>query len=188
NTVDRFHDFERTMQLNYFGALKLIMALLPSMSKRGSGHIINISSIGVLTNAPRFSAYVASKGALDSFSRVAASELAHQGISFTTINMPLVRTPMIAPTKLYNHVPTISPSQAADMICDAIVRKPKRVATQLGIMGSVMHFLTPKITETIMNNGYKVFSDSAAALGKDDSTKTVREQKAFSRLFKGIHW
>ena len=188
NTVDRFHDFERTMQLNYFGALKLIMALLPSMTERGSGHIINISSIGVLTNAPRFSAYVASKAALDAFSRCAASELAHQGISFTTINMPLVRTPMIAPTKIYNHVPTLSPSQAADMICDAIIRKPKRIATQLGIMGSVMHFLTPKITETVMNSGYKIFSDSAAALGNNESAKTVREQKAFSRLFKGIHW
>lgn len=188
NAIDRFHDFERTMQLNYFGALKLIMALLPSMIERGSGHIINISSIGVLTNAPRFSAYVASKAALDAFSRCAASELAHQGISFTTINMPLVRTPMIAPTKIYNHVPTISPSQAADMICDAVIRKPKRIATQLGIMGSLMHFITPKITETVMNSGYKIFSDSAAAQGQSESAKTVREQRAFSRLFKGIHW
>lgn len=188
NAIDRFHDFERTMQLNYFGALKLIMALLPSMTERGSGHIINISSIGVLTNAPRFSAYVASKAALDAFSRCAASELAHQGISFTTINMPLVRTPMIAPTKIYNHVPTISPSQAADMICDAVIRKPKRIATQLGIMGSLMHFITPKITETVMNSGYKIFSDSAAATGQSESAKTVREQRAFSRLFKGIHW
>lgn len=187
NSLDRFHDFERTMQLNYFGALKLIMELLPSMAQRKSGHIINISSIGVLTNAPRFSAYVASKAALDAFSRCAASELAHEGVSFTTINMPLVRTPMIAPTKIYNHVPTISPSQAADMINDAIVRKPKRIATQLGIMGSVMHFLTPKITETVMNNGYKIFSDSAAAMGKDEN-KSIREQRAFSRLFKGIHW
>ena len=187
NALDRFHDFERTMQLNYFGALKLIMELLPSMTERKAGHIINISSIGVLTNAPRFSAYVASKAALDAFSRCAASELAHQGVSFTTINMPLVRTPMIAPTKIYNHVPTISPSQAADMIADAIVRKPKRIATQLGIMGSVMHFLTPKITETVMNNGYKIFSDSAAAMGKDEN-KSIREQRAFSRLFKGIHW
>jgi len=187
NALDRFHDFERTMQLNYFGALKLIMELLPSMTERKAGHIINISSIGVLTNAPRFSAYVASTAALDAFSRCAASELAHQGVSFTTINMPLVRTPMIAPTKIYNHVPTISPSQAADMIADAIVRKPKRIATQLGIMGSVMHFLTPKITETVMNNGYKIFSDSAAAMGKDEN-KSIREQRAFSRLFKGIHW
>ncbi|AFT72010.1 Oxidoreductase, short chain dehydrogenase/reductase family [Alloalcanivorax dieselolei B5] len=190
NSVYRFHDFERTMQLNYFGSLRLIMRLLPSMLEQGSGHVINISSIGVLTNAPRFSAYVASKAALDSFTRCAASELAHQGIRFTTINMPLVRTPMIAPTKLYNHVPTISPSQAADMICDAIVRQPKRIATSLGILGQVMHFITPRATETIMNTGYKLFSDSAAAVGRRERTpkRISREQAAFSRLFKGIHW
>ncbi|MDX1803045.1 MAG: SDR family oxidoreductase [Alcanivorax sp.] len=190
HAFERFHDYERTMQLNYFGALRLIMDLLPKMIENGSGHVINISSIGVLTNAPRFSAYVASKAALDAFTRCAASELAHEGIRFTTINMPLVRTPMIAPTKLYNHVPTISPTQAADLICDAIVRQPKRIATNLGIMGQVMHFLTPKVTETIMNTGYKLFSDSAAALGKKEGTpkKISREQAAFSRLFKGIHW
>src|SRR5699024_7442435 len=131
------------------------------MAERGFDHIINISSIGVLTNAPRFSAYVASKAALDSFTRCPASELPHQGIRFTTINMPLVRTPMIAPTKLYNHVPTISPHQAADMICEAIVRRPKRIATSLGVLGQVMHFITPKVTETIMNTGYKIFSDSS---------------------------
>ena len=190
HSFQRFHDFERTMQLNYFGSLRLIMRLMPGMIERGFGHVINISSIGVLTNAPRFSAYVASKAALDSFTRCAASEMAHLGIHFTTINMPLVRTPMIAPTKLYNHVPTISPNQAADMICDAIVRRPKRIATSLGIMGQVMHFLTPKVTETIMNTGYKIFSDSAAAMGGKEKTpkKISREQAAFSRLFKGIHW
>lgn len=190
HAFDRFHDYERTMQLNYFGALRLIMQLMPSMIENGGGHVINISSIGVLTNAPRFSAYVASKAALDAFTRCASSELAHEGIRFTTINMPLVRTPMIAPTKIYNHVPTISPTQAADMICDAIVRQPKRIATNLGVMGQVMHFITPRVTETIMNTGYKLFSDSSAALGgKEGSPKKIRrEQAAFSRLFKGIHW
>ncbi|PHR67058.1 SDR family oxidoreductase [Alcanivorax sp.] len=190
HAFDRFHDYERTMQLNYFGALRLIMQLMPSMIENGGGHVINISSIGVLTNAPRFSAYVASKAALDAFTRCASSELAHEGIRFTTINMPLVRTPMIAPTKIYNHVPTISPTQAADMICDAIVRQPKRIATNLGVMGQVMHFITPRVTETIMNTGYKLFSDSSAALGDKEGTpkKIRREQAAFSRLFKGIHW
>jgi NAD(P)-dependent dehydrogenase (short-subunit alcohol dehydrogenase family) len=190
HSFERFHDYERTMQLNYFGALRLIMRLLPRMRERGDGHVINISSIGVLTNAPRFSAYVASKAALDAFTRCAASELAHEGVHFTTINMPLVRTPMIAPTKLYNHVPTISPNQAADMICDGIVRRPKRIATGLGVFGQVMHFLTPRVTQTIMNTGYKMFSDSAAALGGQEDTpkKISREQRAFSRLFKGIHW
>ena len=108
-SYDRFHDFERTMQLNYFGAVKLIIGLLPHMRERGSGHIVNISSIGVQTNPPRFSAYVASKAALDAFTRVVASEVIGDGVTFTTIHMPLVRTPMIAPTKMYDAFPAISP-------------------------------------------------------------------------------
>ena len=105
-SYDRFHDFERTMQLNYFGSLRLIMGFLPKMTERRRGQIINISSIGVLANSPRFSAYVASKAALDAFSRCAQGELSGKGIAFTTINMPLVKTPMIAPTKMYDSVPT----------------------------------------------------------------------------------
>ena len=116
NSYDRFHDFERTMQLNYFGCLKVTMEVLPKMAEQKRGHIINISSIGVLTNAPRFSAYVASKSALDAWTRCASSEFADRGINFTTINMPLVKTPMIAPTKLYDSVPTLSPEEAADLI------------------------------------------------------------------------
>ncbi len=120
NSLDRFHDYERTMQLNYFGALRLIMGFIPSMLQKKRGHVINISSIGVLSNAPRFSAYVASKAALDAFSRCAVAEFSDSGIEFTTINMPLVRTEMIAPTKIYQHVPTLSPEEAADLIVQAI--------------------------------------------------------------------
>ena len=116
NSFERLHDFERTMQLNYFGALKVSLCVLPRMLEQQHGHIINISSIGVLTNAPRFSAYVASKAALDAWTRCAASEFADRGIHFTTINMPLVKTPMIAPTKLYDHVPTLTPEEAAERI------------------------------------------------------------------------
>src|SRR5215207_4808757 len=120
-SYDRFHDFERTMQLNYFGALKLILSLLPAMRKRTrgrkGGHIVNVSSIGVQTHTPRFSAYVASKAALDAWSRCVASEVIDDGIHITTIYMPLVRTPMIAPTKMYDAFPTITSDEAADMIC-----------------------------------------------------------------------
>ena len=124
-SYDRFHDFERTMQLNYFGAVKLIIGLLPHMRERGSGHIVNISSIGVQTNPPRFSAYVASKSALDAFTRVVASEVIGDGITFTTIHMPLVRTPMIAPTKMYDAFPAITPDEAGDMICEAMRGAPQ---------------------------------------------------------------
>ena len=189
-SYDRFHDFERTMQLNYFGALRLIMGFLPAMTKRKKGHIINISSIGVLSNAPRFSAYVASKAALDAFSRCAASELNDQNISFTTINMPLVRTPMIAPTKIYDNVPTISPDDAADMIADAIIRKPQRIATRLGVFAQVCHALAPKMMEVIMNSAFRLFPDSAAAQGKSKSgqDEPTQEQIAFASIMRGIHW
>jgi NAD(P)-dependent dehydrogenase (short-subunit alcohol dehydrogenase family) len=111
-SIDRFHDFERTMQLNYFGAVRLVLNVLPHMINRKGGQIINISSIGVLANATRFSAYVASKAALDAFSRCLSAEVHSHKISITSIYMPLVRTPMIAPTKIYNYVPTLSPDQA----------------------------------------------------------------------------
>ena len=159
NSFDRFHDFERTMQLNYFGALRLIMGFLPKMIEKKRGHIINISSIGVLSNAPRFSAYVASKAALDSFSACAASEFLDKGIHFTTINMPLVRTPMIAPTKIYESVPTLSPEEAADLVVQAIVHRPVRIATRLGIFGAVSHAIAPKLTQVLLNTAFNMFPD-----------------------------
>ena len=165
NSFDRFHDFERTMQLNYFGSLRLVMGFLPKMIERKRGHIINISSIGVLSNAPRFSAYVASKAALDAFSTCAASEFLDKNINFTTINMPLVRTPMIAPTKIYNNVPTLSPEEAADMVAQACISKPVRIATRLGMFGELLHALVPRVAQITMNTSFRMFPDSSAAKG-----------------------
>jgi NAD(P)-dependent dehydrogenase (short-subunit alcohol dehydrogenase family) len=190
NSLDRFHDFERTMQLNYFGALRLIMGFLPKMIEQKRGHIINISSIGVLSNAPRFSAYVASKSALDSFSACAASEFIDKGVNFTTINMPLVRTPMIAPTKMYENVPTLSPEQAADLIVEAIVYKPVRIATRLGIAVAVAHAIAPRLTQILLNTAFNMFPDSGAAAGKKpgEAQPLSAEQIAFAQLTQGIHW
>ena len=188
-SFDRFHDFERTMQLNYFGSLRMTMGLLPTMMERRRGHVINISSIGVLSNAPRFSAYVASKAALDSFARCAAAELSHKGISFTTINMPLVRTPMIAPTRIYENVPTISPEEAAELVAEAVIHKPKRVATRLGISAQILHLLFPKAMEISMNTAFQMFPDSTAAKGvKDDQSAASAEQIALAQFTRGIHW
>ena len=191
NASDRFHDFERTMHVNYFGALRVTLAFLPGMTKKRRGHVINISSIGVLTNAPRFSAYVASKAALDAFTRCAASEYADTGVKFTTINMPLVNTPMIAPTKIYNNVPTLTPEQAADMIAQAIVYEPVRIATRLGVFGEVLHALTPRIAQIVMNTSFRMFPDSSAAKGRDAAAKPAEptaDQVAFQQLLKGIHF
>ena len=188
-SYDRFHDFERTMQLNYFGSLRVTMGLLPGMEARREGHVVNISSIGVLTNAPRFSAYVASKAALDAWTRCASSEFADVGISFTTINMPLVRTPMIAPTNLYNNVPTLAPEEAADLIAQACIFKPVRIATRLGIAGEVMHALVPKVAQIAMNTSFRMFPDSSAAKGeKGDKTKLSPEALAMQKMMRGIHF
>ncbi|MGO1502042.1 MAG: SDR family oxidoreductase [Marinobacter sp.] len=187
---DRFHDFERTMQLNYFGSVRLIMGFAPSMLERKGGHVVNISSIGVLTNAPRFSAYVASKSALDAFSRCAASEWSDQNVTFTTVNMPLVKTPMIAPTKIYDSVPTLSPEEAADMVADAIVYRPKRIATRLGVFAQVLHAVAPKMGEIVMNTGYRMFPDSSPGVGGKviERPKVSTEQVAFAAVMRGIHW
>ena len=189
NSYDRFHDYERTMQLNYFGCLRVTMGLLPGMVAKKRGHVVNISSIGVLTNAPRFSAYVASKAALDAWTRCASSEFADVGVTFTTINMPLVRTPMIAPTKIYNNVPTLSPEEAADMIAEAVVYKPVRIATRLGITGQVLHALVPRVAQIIMNTSFRMFPDSEAAKGEKGSKSNLSpEAIALQQMMRGIHF
>ncbi|HET6167212.1 MAG TPA: SDR family oxidoreductase [Marmoricola sp.] len=187
---DRFHDFERTMQLNYFGAIRLVMGLLPKMRAQKSGHIVNISSIGVLTNPPRFSAYVASKAALDAWSNVVSSELVGDGVSFTSIHMPLVRTPMIAPTKMYDRFPTISPAQAAAKVVTALVEKPHEINTLTGNLGALAHTLAPKAAFRILHLAYQVFPDSAAAKGeaKVDAPAATNEQQMMARMLKGVHW
>ncbi|GAB2759501.1 SDR family oxidoreductase [Nocardioides salsibiostraticola] len=188
-STDRFHDFERTMQLNYFGAIRLIMGLMPAMQKQKSGHIVNISSIGVQTNPPRFSAYVASKSALDAWSNVVASEVIGNGITFTNIHMPLVRTPMIAPTKMYDKFPAISPAQAADAVIRAMVEKPHEINTALGNVGAVMHTVAPKLAFRVLNMAYHVFPDSAAAKGAPATGGTREsEQVLLAKVLKGVHW
>jgi thioester reductase-like protein len=198
-SYDRFHDYERTMQLNYFGALKMILAFLPGMRERKSGHIINVSSIGVQTNTPRFSAYVASKAALDAFSRCVAPECVGDNVKFTTIYMPLVRTPMIAPTDIYKAFPTLTPEEAGQMLADAMIDKPKRIASRLGTFGEVLYAVSPKTVDIVLNTAYNLFPDSKASKGdkkdgkpapasdkKDDEMST--EAVAMAYLMRGVHF
>jgi NAD(P)-dependent dehydrogenase (short-subunit alcohol dehydrogenase family) len=198
---DRFHDFERTMQLNYFGAIRLLMGLMGQLHSQRSGHIVNISSIGVQTNPPRFSAYVASKAALDAWSNVVSSEVVGHGITFTNVHMPLVRTPMIAPTKIYDKFPTISPAQAADIVVRAMVEKPHEINTTLGTAGALAHTIAPRTAFRVLNLAYKVFPDSAAAKGQNptsqaaaaaeeapESNRRETEQMLLAQLFRGVHW
>jgi NAD(P)-dependent dehydrogenase (short-subunit alcohol dehydrogenase family) len=192
-SYDRFHDYERTMAINYFGAVRLTLALLPHMARRKFGHIVNISSIGVQTNPPRFSAYLGSKAALDAFARVVASETYGDGISFTTIHMPLVRTPMIAPTNIYRAFPTRSPEEAADMVMDALKNRPKHIGTPLGTLGSLAYTVSPRATDAVLHVAFRVFPDSAAARGAADGAATEmsalsRGARAMARVLPGVHW
>jgi short-subunit dehydrogenase len=193
-SYDRFHDYERTMKLNYFGALKLILAFLPGMRERKTGHIINVSSIGVQTNTPRFSAYVASKAALDAFSRCIAPEVVGDGVEITTVYMPLVKTPMIAPTNIYDAFPTLTPEEAAQMLTDAIIDKPKRKASRLGTFGQVLYAVSPKSVDRIMNTAYKIFPDSKAARGEAEEGGDGKKQEmsteaiAMAYLMRGVHF
>ena len=188
-SYDRFHDYERTMQLNYFGSLRVTMGLLPGMVAKRKGHIVNISSISVLVSAPRFSAYVASKAALDAWTACASSEFADQGVTFTTVNMPLVRTPMTAPTKIYDSMPLLKPEEAADMVVRACIDKPVRVSTRLGIAGELLHAAAPRITQIIMNTTFRMFPDSAAAKGEKSAKPTLSpEAIAMAQMMRGIHF
>jgi short-subunit dehydrogenase len=185
-SYERFHDYQRTMQLNYFGPVKLILDLLPGMRARKRGHIINISTIGLQVNTPRFAAYVASKAALDAFSRSMAPEVISDGVHVTTIYMPLVRTPMIAPTKHYDRFPTLTPDEAADMITEAIRKRPKRMATTLGTLGQLTYAIAPGAQDLVANQAYNMFPEGDG--GKPKTEEPTPEQRAFVRATRGVHW
>lgn len=187
-SLDRFHDVERTLQLNYLGAVRLIHRLLPSMAEQRRGQVINISSIGVLSNAPRFSAYIASKAALDAYCRALAAEVKQYNIDISTIYMPLVRTPMIAPTKLYNYVPTYSVDQASTMVLDTAVHRTKRVKTAVGRVAEISYALMPRVNDNLLGRAFQLFPSSSAAKGeRPPEQKVGREGMALAYLLRGSH-
>jgi short-subunit dehydrogenase len=183
-SYDRFHDYQRTMQLNYFAPVKLILDLLPVMRSQGSGHIINISTIGLQINTPRFAAYLASKAALDAFSRSIGPEIIGDGVHITTVYMPLVRTPMISPTKIYDRLPMLSPEQAAEMICEAMRKRPKKVGTVLGNLGQLTYAIAPGAQDLVVNRAYQLFPEG----GESQDRRAQAEQRAFAQATRGVHW
>lgn len=187
-SYQRLHDFDRLMKLNYFAAVRLTLALLPGMEARQSGQVVVISSIGVLSNAPRFSAYAASKAAIETFARCAASEYRDRGVRFSVINMPLVRTRMIAPTAAYAKLPALSPEQAAELVVDAIVHQSPRIASRLGMFARLLELFAPRIADTINSAAFQMFPDSAAALGTTTEKPPTDEAIAFAKVIHGLHW
>ncbi len=185
-TYDRLHDYERLMQINYVAAVRLTLGVLPCMTARASGHVISISSIGVLTHASRFAAYNASKAALEAFTRCASGEFAARGVRFTVVNLPLVRTAMVAPTKVYDAFELLSPQQAADLVCDAVARRPERLSTGLGRFAQIVDWLAPQLTRAVMGESFRMFPDSQAAGGPADGM--TAEARAFSALLREWHF
>ena len=189
HSYDRFHDFERTIQINYFAPLRLALRVLPGMSARRSGHVINISSMGVLGPPARFSAYVASKSALEGWTRCAEVEFADRKVHFTNINMPLVRTPMISPTKVYDYAPALTPEEAAEMVVDAVIHKQSRVTTDMGRFQQVWNLLAPKSYANSMNGMFRMFDDQALLPAKPATPgEPSSEQVALASIMKGVHY
>ncbi|MEE3062850.1 MAG: SDR family oxidoreductase [Actinomycetota bacterium] len=208
NAYDRMHDYERVMAVNYFGAVRMVLALLPHWRERRFGHVVNVSSAGVLARNPKYSSYLPTKAALDAFSDVVASETLSDHITFTNIHMPLVKTPMIAPSQRLNPVPPISPERAAAMVVRGLVEKPARIDTPLGTLAEAGNYLLPRTSRRILHQVYLGYPDSAAALGVspvDNDVTAVRRRpkrpvravgrigvprpvRKAVRLVPGIHW
>jgi thioester reductase-like protein/NADP-dependent 3-hydroxy acid dehydrogenase YdfG len=164
-STDRLHDYERVMAVNYFGAVRMVLALLPHWRERRFGHVVNVSSAGVQANGPKYSAYLPSKAALDAFSDVVSTETLSDHITFTNIHMPLVKTPMIAPSRRLNPIPPISSEHAAAMVVRGLVEKPARIDTPVGTLADFGNYMTPKLSRRVLHQVYLGYPDSAAARG-----------------------
>jgi NAD(P)-dependent dehydrogenase (short-subunit alcohol dehydrogenase family) len=165
NSTERLHDYERVMAVNYFGAVRMVLALLPHWRERRFGHVVNVSSAGVQARNPKYSSYLASKAALDAFADVVASETLSDHITFTNIHMPLVRTPMIVPSHRLNPVPAISPERAAAMVVRGLVEKPVRIDTPMGTLAEFGNYFAPRTSRRVLHQLYLGYPDSAAARG-----------------------
>jgi thioester reductase-like protein/NADP-dependent 3-hydroxy acid dehydrogenase YdfG len=175
NSTDRLHDYERVMAVNYFGAVRMVLALLPHWRERRFGHVVNVSSAGVLARNPKYSSYLPTKAALDAFSDVVASETLSDHITFTNIHMPLVRTPMITPSQRLNPVPAISPERAAAMVVRGLVEKPARIDTPLGALAEVGNYFAPRTSRRVLHQLYLGYPDSAAARGVSPAGTAVQD-------------
>jgi len=190
-SYDRMHDYQRTMQLNYFEPVKLMLTLLPGMRERGFGTVVNVSSIGVLTRVPRFGAYIASKAALDTLCDAWQAETHADDVRFSTVHMSLVRTPMIEATTIYQRFPVLTPDQAADVLCEAITRRPRRVSPPFGQIAAFADAMSPAIMDRVRNQGFQLFSDSAAARGELEAKQEEQVSlpgRVFAEVTRGVHW
>jgi NAD(P)-dependent dehydrogenase (short-subunit alcohol dehydrogenase family) len=216
NQTDRLHDYERVMAVNYFGAVRMVLALLPHWRERRFGHVVNVSSAGVQARSPKYSAYLPTKAALDTFSEVVGTETLSDHITFTNIHMPLVATPMIKPSRRLNPVPPITVEHAAAMVVRGLIDKPSRIDTPLGTLSEAGLYFVPRLSRRVLHQVFLGYPDSAAARGEVRSEnpappKSSAEQrssrqpkrparaavarvrvpglvKRAARLVPGVHW
>ncbi|MGB3231816.1 MAG: SDR family oxidoreductase [Mycobacterium sp.] len=207
-STDRLHDYERVMAVNYFGPVRMVLALLPHWRERQFGHVVNVSSAGVQAGNPKYSAYIPSKAALDAFAEVVGTETLSDHITFTTIHMPLVKTPMITPSRRLNPMPPISAEHAAAMVVRGLVEKPARIDTPIGTLSDLGTYFTPKLSRRVLHQLYLGYPDSAAARGvshvdppspsaprrprrpvrSGPALRVPRSVKRVVRLVPGVHW
>ena len=183
-SYERVHDFERTLALNFLGAVRLIMGFLPGMRSQKRGQIINVSTIGVQVNVPRYGAYIASKAALDAFSRVLAVEVLKDGVKVTTIYMPLVKTPMMESTTIYQAFPMRSANEAVDLIVEGLVQQPKRVAVTVGNLFEFAYGVAPKTIDRVLNAAYQLYPESGDQ--RDQREPISKDAAMFQRVFKAV--
>ena len=210
NSTDRLHDYERVMAVNYFGAVRMVLALLPHWRERRFGHVVNVSSAGAQARSPKYSSYIPTKAALDAFADVVGTETLSDHITFTNVHMPLVRTPMITPSRRLNPMPPISAEHAAAMVVRALVEKPTRIDSPLGTIAEAGNYFTPKLARRILHQIYLGYPDSAAARGvtqaePDSPSLQARRQpkrptraarklrvprpiRRAARVIPGVHW
>lgn len=180
-SYDRVSDFERTLALNFLGAVRLIMGFLPGMRAQKRGQIVNVSTIGVQVNVPRYGAYIASKAALDAFSRVLAVEVLKEGITVTTVYMPLVQTPMMKTTTIYQSFPMRTADRAADLVVEGIIHRPKRVAVPVGNLFELAYGIAPKAMDRVLNAAYELYPESGDR--KDQRQPPSRDAAMFQTVF-----
>ena len=169
------------MAVNYFGPVRMVLALLPHWRERRFGHVVNVSSAGVQANSPKYSAYIPSKAALDAFAEVVGTETLSDHITFTTIHMPLVKTPMIAPSRRLNPMPPISAEHAAAMVVRGLVDKPARIDTPVGTLADVGMYFTPRLSRRVLHQLYLGYPDSAAARGVVENRPAAQQRPASRR-------
>jgi thioester reductase-like protein/NADP-dependent 3-hydroxy acid dehydrogenase YdfG len=185
-STDRLHDYERVMAVNYFGAVRMVLALLPHWRERRFGHVVNVSSAGVQASSPKYSAYIPSKAALDAFAEVVGTETLSDHITFTSIHMPLVKTPMIAPSRRLNPMPPITSEHAAAMVVRGLIEKPARIDTPVGTLADVGMYFTPKLSRRVLHQIYLGYPDSAAARGLDTDPGAQRTPRRPQRPARGV--